>query len=157
MTTIQSQSGHAQLFRIVTLDDVDGAFSGVTQQGGRWTSPGASVAYASTSAAGALLEFLAHLEGATPPDLRMVVATVRDELIRPVGELPEGWESRPYRPNVQALGDEWLSSDASLAMEVPSALCNRTSNVLVNTRHQSHGDLSVISCDLIEVDPRLRF
>lgn len=157
MGTEDFQSAHAQIFRVVAASDVEGAFSGITERSSRWTSPGAHVAYASTSASGALLEFLAHLEGDTPEDLRMLVATVRNEFIRQLGTLPEGWDERPYRQHVQQVGDQWLAACSSLAMEVPSALCNRTSNVLVNTRHADHGNLAVLSCDVINIDPRLRF
>ena len=157
MASLEPQSNHVQLFRVVSAEEVDAAFSGATERSSRWTSPGQPVAYAARSPAGALLEFLVHLQGDTPPDLRMVVATLAGELICPVGELPEGWGTRPYRTEVQAVGDAWLASHASLGLEVPSALCHRTPNVLINTGHRDHGNLSILSRDVIEIDPRLRF
>lgn len=144
------------IYRVLSPEEAEGAFEGITTQAARWTSAGASVVYASRSAAGALLEFLAHLEGETPRDLRLVVASLPAELISPAPSLPERWDERPYRPEVQKVGDAWVESGSSLALEVPSALCNRTANVIVNTAHADLARLAVLSSDVIRVDPRLR-
>lgn len=56
--------------------------------------------------------------------------------------LPHGW--RRDISITQSIGDEWLSSNRSLLLEVPSALVPETWNVLINPSHKQARMLKVI-------------
>lgn len=146
------------VFRVVTREKADTAFDVQDNtNGGRWTSQGVPTAYASRSAAGAVLEFLAHLEGNSPDDLVLVSAVLPGEALLVGDSLPSQWRERPYRSDVRAYGDEWVKSGRSLALQVPSVLCEQSYNVLVNPEHPTAAQLRICAIDPLTIDPRLRY
>lgn len=149
------------VYRIVEDRKSDDPFGGANGANGaaegRWTSGAApSCVYASLSPAGAMLEFVAHLEGRTPPALMLAVARIpaADMLVQ--GELREDWKQRPYRADVQAIGDVWLRGGKSLALRVPSALCPGECNVLINPAHARFVHLDVVRVEPMAMDERIR-
>lgn len=150
--------GPCLVYRVVERSHVDDAF-GVerNRKGGRWTSDGVCAAYASTSAAGAALEYLAHLEGDSPDDLVIVTAMLPGESVTAIDTLPPQWRERPYREDVRAVGDGWARQKRSLALEVPSVLCAPERNVLINPEHPDAGQLKIRAVDPFHIDPRLRY
>lgn len=153
-----ARPGPRHVYRVVNRDEVEQAFaSEANRKGGRWSSPGTPAVYASLSAAGALLEFLAHLEGDSPKDLVVVTATLPDESIVVGEQLPPDWRERPYRDGVRGYGDRWLASRGSLALELPSVLCEVEHNVLINPEHPDAHQLKIRAVDPLHIDPRLRY
>ncbi len=148
----------ATVFRVVRRDGTSTAFAAQeNRNGGRWTSEGVPAAYAAKSAAGALLEFLAHLEGASPEDLVLVSATLPGDSLLIAESLPSQWRERPYREDVRAYGDEWARSQRTLALELPSVLCESESNVLINPEHPEFSGLKIAEIEPLTIDPRLRY
>jgi len=146
------------VFRVMKCDKAETAFlADANRQSGRWTSEGTPAAYASLSASGALLEYLAHLEGDSPNDLVLVSAELPVELLEVVADLPDNWRERPYRDDVRAFGDQWIKSGRSLALQLPSVLCEAAGNALINTEHPEAACLQILTIDPITVDPRLRY
>lgn len=102
----------------------------------RWTSGALPVIYSAEHAAAALLEYRAHLQSTPVEELLLAQAWL------PEGDVPAltlpahlPWRERPYRADVQALGDDWLAQGKTLAARVPSALCAEEFNVLINPQH----------------------
>ena len=66
---------------------------GAYRYGGRWSSPGVRLSYASEHQSLALLEYFVHLDNDDPPDdLVLAIADIPDELTRErvgVSDLPE--------------------------------------------------------------------
>ncbi|MFC0676787.1 RES family NAD+ phosphorylase [Lysobacter korlensis] len=153
-----SAPGPRLVYRVVERSHADDAF-GVerNRKGGRWTSDDVCAAYASTSAAGAAMEFLAHLEGDSPEDLVIVTAMLPGEAVTTIDTLPAQWRERPYRDDVRAVGDGWAREKRSLALEVPSVLCAPERNVLVNPEHPDAGQVKIRAIDPFHIDPRLRY
>lgn len=146
------------VYRVVPRDNVDSCFSAEKNlKGGRWTSQGTPVVYLSGSAGGALLEFLAHLEGDSPEELVIVSALLPGGTVEEADTLPPQWRERPYRDDVRAYGDGWVQRGHSLALEVPSVLCSVERNVLVNLKHPDAAELKIRAVDPLHIDPRLRF
>jgi RES domain-containing protein len=57
--------------------------------------------------------------------------------------LPQDWyikiQGVAYRPDIQAIGDQWIKSATSLAMRVPCSITRRhASNYLVNPQHPDY-------------------
>lgn len=155
--TIADGPGSAPLrvYRVVEAGQAAEPFAPV-EKGGRWTPPGKPCVYASLSPAGAMLEYLAHLEGEPPDELLMAVATVPPGTVLSETNEPSTWQELPYRHEVQQVGGSWLDSGRSLALRVPSALCEGESNVLLNPSHDGFGALELQGLRPVRMDPRLR-
>jgi RES domain-containing protein len=155
-TQAENPHRYVTVYRVVSPDDADAPFSRGAGRGGRWTSQGVQAVYASLSPAGAVLEFLAHLEGPTPRALRLAVGTLPAECVHPLAQLPDGWDQRPYRDAVRRAGDAWVRENTSVALQVPSALVPRERNVLLNVAHPDFCRLELLSCDALHLDERVR-
>ena len=131
---------------------------GARLHGARWNSVGTRVAYASSSAALAVLEVLVHLEDVTVlPSYSLVLASLPDDAVEELEPslLPAGWRSSPPPPAAQAIGDAWIRSGRSLALRVPSVLVPDEHNVLINPEHRDFATLRVEASEPYGFDPRL--
>lgn len=155
-TQAEGTQRYVTVYRVVSPDDAAAPFSSGAGRGGRWTSAGLPAVYASLTPAGAVLEFLAHLEGRTPKELRLAVATLPAECVQPLDRLPEHWHDRPYREDTRRTGDAWVRQRQSMALQVPSALVPRERNVVLNVEHPDFGKLELLSCDELHLDERVR-
>lgn len=145
------------IYRVVGDDQRDKPFgAGAVQGAGRWTSQDAPAVYASTTAATALLEFLAHCESAPPAEIHIASAHIPKDRITELTSYPAQWRERPYRPDVQAIGDDWVRSHRSLGLQVPSALCDGACNVLINPAHVDAPLLQHVELHTMRLDERLR-
>ena len=99
---------------------------GSRRRGGRWTPPGARVAYASSSLALAALEYFVNLgpEDA-PSDLVSIRISIPDgvrcERVN-ISSLPQSWRGVPFPQELWAVGERWLVSASSVCLLVPSAV-----------------------------------
>jgi RES domain-containing protein len=146
-----------RLYRIIEARQASEPFSGPgSDGGGRWTSPGTMGVYASLSPSTAMLEYLVHLEGATPENLLLVAASVPHDCVLVQLQLPGDWRERPYRPSVRQVGDAWSESQRSLALRLPSVVCPDECNLIVNPGHRDFVKLQVEMLTPITLDARLR-
>lgn len=153
MTDPQSET--VQVYRVVLAHERDKPFS-PSQRDARWTSKTSSpVVYASLSPGGAMLEFLVHRESTLTEDLSLATAQLPAAGIQNLSDPPPQWEERPYRKEVQAVGDAWLERRESLALKVPSAVCPDELNMLINPAHPDFALLAVISVKNVSLDSRL--
>ena len=151
-------AGHwLDLYRVLPRAEAKQAFGPqASYSARRWSSEGTPAVYASLSVGGALLEALAHMEGPVPDDLVLASALLPTACIQTVQELPKHWREYPYRPDVQHFGDRWLASQQALALRVPSAICDREFNVVLNPQHRDCKRLHGTEPTPLKVDPRVR-
>jgi RES domain-containing protein len=148
-----------QIWRLCRAVHAAQAFSGegARRFGGRWNSRGVRMVYCSSSLALAAIELFVHLEPAqAPADLVAVAATLPDgEPGRAIGpsELADGWWADVE--TTRALGDAWIRSGASLAIQVPSVPIRSEWNVLVNPGHAHMSELRVGLGERFEFDARM--
>ena len=93
------------------------------------------MAFASDSAALAVLEVLVHLDTARVlPAYSMIAAEIPDSRIEDLDprRLLGGWWRYPPPPETQAIGDAWIASRRSLALRVPSALLPGGATLLIS-------------------------
>lgn len=148
------------VWRIVKSRHAPAAFDGEGARlaGGRWNPRGAAMVYTSECAALAVLEVLAHLQNAsvlTAYSLLSVELAARDiERLDPAS-LPPRWRAYPALPELQAIGERWLLSARSLALQVPSAVVDEHANYLLNPAHPHAATLRPSPPRPFELDLRL--
>lgn len=149
-------TGFVAVHRIVPRAQAERAFSSLANRaGGRWSSVGTPAVYASQTAAGAVLEFLAHMEGDRADDLVLLEARLPSHDVVEAGCLPRDWRQIPYRDDVRAFGDRWLASHGAVALQLPSVLCEASRNLLINPDHARIGALEVVQVQPFTLDRRL--
>ncbi|MBI2896787.1 MAG: RES family NAD+ phosphorylase [Deltaproteobacteria bacterium] len=151
-----------RVYRIVPASRAAEAFLGLggLSAEGRWHTRGRLVVYTSFTEAAARLEVLAHCASPhlLPPHVRIAADIPDRATIRRVdrAKLPSGWEAPPpYLPSVQALGDGWLATAASLGLRVPSALSATDDHLLLNPLHPEFTSAHVASPEPCVFDSRL--
>lgn len=138
--TSTKPTNRVSAYRLTGLVQRDQAFSGegARRNGARWNSVGTAMVYTASTLALATLEVLVHLE--QPKALeRFNVFSVKipEDLISVLSEddLPKDWRTYPAPPSTKAIGDEWIASQSSLALIVPSAVIPLEVNYLINPNH----------------------
>lgn len=127
-------------WRIVKTKHARDAFDGMGAHhyGGRWNNIGTSLVYLGGSPALAFLETLVHLDDSgIIPAYSIFEVTIPPPLIEAVNRsmLPPDWHETPAPPTLAAIGDAWIASQRSVALEVPSAVVPIESNYLLNPSH----------------------
>lgn len=126
-----------------TLDGLGGLLASA-----RWHTQGHPIVYLAETPAGALLELLVHLEldvTTLPASYKLLKAEAPDDIsLRTVVEsnLPGSW--RGDLVLTRTMGDEWLASDSTALLKVPSAMMPETCNILLNSLHPEAARVKVL-------------
>jgi RES domain-containing protein len=112
---------------------------GAYRYGGRWSSPGSRLVYASEHLSLAMIEYFVHLDrDDPPPDLVVAAADVPDNVSRVTispGSLPAGWRQTPAPPELAEIGDRFARRRRDAILIVPSAVAPDEANWLLNPDH----------------------
>ncbi len=147
-------------FRIIKSQLQDTAFSGqgARRFGGRWNSKGTAVVYTAGSIALAALELLVRLSDHTILEdyVYLEVEFSPNQVHRlPIETLPENWDLSPPPPATRAIGDNWVRSQGSLVLEIPSVVIPTEKNYLINPEHPLVGTLRIHPPHPFAFDKRL--
>lgn len=147
------------VYRLTTFKyRLDLSGKGAQLFGGRWNSPGRALLYCSVDPALCLAEVKVHLPAAyIPVDyqlLRIEIPDVKDEVIE-TDQLPFQWQSAPNLATTRSIGDDFLERAACLFLRVPSAVVQRSVNILVNPDHPDFQQVRLIDSEPFRFDPRL--
>lgn len=127
--------------------------------GGRWSSPGTRLVYASEHQSLAMLEYFVHLDPEDPPDdLVLVTADVHDNVSRKHLEartLPSNWRQIPAPPALAQVGDDLVKKQETCALLVPSALAVHENNWLINPKHPDFTQIVLNPPEPLRYDPRM--
>ena len=129
---------------------------GARRYGGRWNSKGNAVVYTSISISLSLLELLIH--SACYEEIKvnelMIIETNIDQLKElTASQLKTGWkEDIEY---CRYIGDEFLSTQSSLLMKVPSAIISEEYNILINPKHRDFAKVKIKAAKAFQFDARL--
>lgn len=126
-----------RLTEAIYAADVFGG-EGARAFGGRWSSPGYWVVYTSEHASLAVLEVLANaFRPKLLPHFVLASCTFDESLVTyvEIEELSPNW--RDPRPPValRDFGDEWIRSERSAVLSVPSVIIEHERNYLLNPEH----------------------
>jgi RES domain-containing protein len=122
---------------------------GARRYGGRWNSAGRPLVYAASTAALAVLEVRVHLDlpsNLLPDDYVLVTIDFDDLTIEAVATMPE---------DCRAFGDDWLSTQRTPLLRVPSAIVEESPNILLNPLHPDAGHAAIAAIRPFAFDPRL--
>ena len=150
-------------YRIVKTRRADTAFDGegARRSGGRWNSRGTRVVYLAKTISLAALEILVHLDDA---GLRasysfIPISFPASCVLTPgkngVAPLPEDWSATPAPLACARYGDNWVSSDQSLILRVPSVIVPWESNFLLNPAHPDWSKAKIGEAQSFDFYPRL--
>lgn len=132
---------------------------GAYRFGGRWSSPGTRLCYASEHQSLAMLEYFVHLDEDDPPlDLVLAVAEVPDNMDREfvdVAMLPRNWRDPAAPPELTRFGDEFVRLGKSCLLVVPSALAPGERNYLINPGHPHFSRIQVLEPEALSYDSRM--
>jgi RES domain-containing protein len=132
---------------------------GAYRYGGRWSSPGTRLCYASEHQSLAMLEYFVHLDQDDPPgDLILAVAEVPDDLNRAQVEtkrLPSNWRDPAAPPELARFGDEFARRGKDCLLRVPSVLAPNENNCLINPAHPDYKKIVVRATESLNYDPRM--
>jgi RES domain-containing protein len=133
-------------WRVVLDDQAATAFDGEGARicGGRWNSIGVPMVYASEHQSLAAFEVRVHIDKTKMRQLYKCFAFQFDEQLMEVfrvSALPKDWMQEPPPPTLQALGDNWVRSGASVILAVPSVVIPKELSYLINPKHPDFAKL----------------
>ncbi len=132
---------------------------GAYRYGGRWSSPGTRLSYASEHQSLAMLEYFVHLDKDDPPgDLVLAIAEVPQDLTRAeidLGKLPANWRNAAAPAELARFGDEFAARAEHCLLLVPSVLAPEENNLLINPGHADYGKIAIRGVEPLRYDSRL--
>ncbi len=149
-----------KLFRICNsehINDISG--TGARIYGGRWNHSGYPVVYTSSSRSLAALEFLVHVPMALAPQNLSIVEiniqkNVKRELITE-NQLPSNWRDYPAPEQLANIGTNWIKTNSSLLLDIPSAVVDKEMNTLINPLHPDIKHVNAATKEKFFFDSRL--
>lgn len=139
-----------------TANDMTGAGSKIT--GGRWNNPGTPMVYSTVNIALATLETLSYIRAGSLPFNRFLVRIdVPDEVWgqrEELNPLPGGWDAIPSGLTSRKAGDDWIASNRSPLLAVPSVIVPDEYNILVNPAHPEASKITATTVRRWTYDPR---
>jgi RES domain-containing protein len=125
--------------RSYSASDLSG--TGAKLSGGRWNDEGVAVVYTASTRSLACLETVVHLAADELPLNRYLVEVVVPDDIWGGAErldhrtAPVGWDAHPAGIESTAYGTEWVISQRTALLFVPSTIVPEEPNVLINPAH----------------------
>jgi RES domain-containing protein len=150
-----------RVFRVLRAAFAHAPFDGegAYRYGGRWSTVGTRVAYASEHQSLAMLEYFVHLDPEDgPDDLVLATADVPDSVSRKrleAGDLPTNWREIPAPPELAQIGDKFVKKTETCLLVVPSALAVHENNWLMNPLHPDFHQIKVHAVEALRYDPRM--
>jgi RES domain-containing protein len=127
--------------------------------GGRWSSPGTRLSYASEHQSLAMLEYFVHLDiDDFPDDLVLAIAEVPDGVTRErlgIENLPASWRESAAPPELARIGDEFAQTAQHCLLLVPSVLAPSENNCLINPEHPEFKKIVVRKVEPLSYDQRM--
>jgi RES domain-containing protein len=132
---------------------------GARKYGGRWNPHGLAVIYTSESLSLAALEALVHAESdLLPDDFVILSADIPDRLsLQTIGpeDLPNNWQAIPAIAPLQVIGADWIRTNQTVGLRVPSAVIPQEWNVLLNPAYPKFSTIKWTSEGPFRWDSRL--
>ncbi len=132
---------------------------GAYRFGGRWNSRGTRIVYTAGSLSLAALEMLVHLnDEEILLSYSFAAAEFDESMVLPIEEfqtMPKTWSASPPPLEIQRIGDEWVNSEASAVLRVPTSLLPIEFNYLINIGHPEFTEIEFGEPQTFTFDKRL--
>lgn len=139
------------------LNDLSG--QGAKLYGGRWNHEGIPALYSSCHLSLAVLELLANqIRKLVDSSYGYIAISIPDSIqIQHLNsiELSSSWREENYDQSTVNLGSEWLTSNSSLILSVPSAVLKQEQNYIINPKHADFKKLKIVERAKLELDGRI--
>lgn len=151
-----------RIYRLCSARHQATAFAGLgaSLAGGRWNRRGVEVVYTAGSLSLAALECLVHFSSQTlPSDYVSFEITVPSEAsleVVDIASLTNDWQDENPPVTTQAFGTDWIKSERSLLLRVPSIIIPTEFNYLINPQHRDFSKLIIGQPEPFRFDPRLK-
>lgn len=147
-----------QVFRIAQshhIKDLTGG--GAKLYGGRWNPKGIAMIYTASSRALATIEVLVHVPmDLIPKNLSLATIEISDlEVPEDIKKLPARWRDYPGSSKLKEMGKEWILSNRTLLLRVPSAVVKNEYNMLINPNHPNIRRVKIVDIQRYFFDERL--
>ena len=147
-------------YRIVRQRFAANAFDGEGSRlfGGRWNKKGIRMVYTSASASLAVLETFMHMGiDAHSISHAIIEIDIPDEIIEEVTaeDLPDEWRDNPAPEACQKFGNDWIGSQRSAVLSVPSIVMPIERNYLINPSHIDYKKITIHEAVKYEYDDRM--
>jgi RES domain-containing protein len=116
--------------------------SALTSSGGanRWNVRGQQVIYTGSSRSLSSLELIVHKGAVVPSESYrvMVISIAEDDYLYKqvqIKDLPLNWRTFAAYSILQKIGSDWITSQETLVLKVPSAVIPYEYNYVINTEH----------------------
>jgi len=125
----------------------------------RWNTNGSFMIYSAANRALACLENIVHRgrigsnESFRTVEIEIPAHLAITEILKE--DLPADWRDYTSYPISQALGDQWLHSNAGAVLKVPSAIIIDEFNYLINPQHSDFTSIKIKSILNFTFDGRL--
>jgi len=132
-----------KVYRIERKKYLDISLKGIgasLSEGFRWNSKNTRIVYSAECRSLALLEIAVHLDlnEDLPNDRYFVEIDIPDDIKISVlnnEDLPAGWDNIPPITETQIIGDDFINSNVSAVLKVPSSIVKQEFNYLINPHH----------------------
>ena len=145
------------VWRISNYASLDG--KGGLRSAGRWHNKGVPLVYLAESPAAGMLEVLANLElgvDEMPSSYCLLEVEcpekVTFETLNPQKLADDWWQNLEW---TRAAGDQWIASNESAILRVPSAIVPHSFNYLLNPRHPDAKWCKILAYKEYPFDKRL--
>jgi RES domain-containing protein len=142
----------------ITLAKWAGSLEG-SGRAARWNSNGFYVVYTASSRALACLENIVHRHSIGRNEAFKIASIDIPERLTiadiDLAALPPNWTDYIQYPACQVLGNQWLESNKTPVLRVPSALIPEEFNYLINLRHPDTKDIKIPLVEPFSFDERL--
>ncbi|ATL48309.1 RES superfamily protein [Chitinophaga caeni] len=132
---------------------------GAALKGARWNSEGVEVIYTAMNRSLAMAEVAVHLSLAMlPADFMMLTIEIPDDMAilkLDVSRLPKNWNTFPYHPASQTIGDKFISENKYCLLHVPSAVTQGDYNLLINPKHKDFTRIKIVKRVKFPFDERI--
>jgi RES domain-containing protein len=135
-------------------DDISG--NGAAINGSRWNSKNIRMLYTGEYISLTILESLVHLREIDLPEKQFLLTIEFPEI--KFQEIKSAKLMDRWQQNIsytQWMGDQFIATNQSLVLKVPSAVVPQENNFLLNPLHKDFKRIKIISSELLKLDKRL--
>ena len=126
----------------------------------RWNPKDVKIIYTAGSRALACLENVVHRTSrGLQENFKTLLIEIPDNLKISVVDrknLIPDWHIYQNMPYTQTIGDEWVKSQNSPVLRVPSVIISEEYNYLINPEHKDFNKIKLVSTESFEFDMRIK-